>query len=255
MLSKKKKYLQIALNSTLEEAHKIITQLPGSDRIIIEAGTPLLKRYGSNAIRQVRSWWQQRLFGSNLTINQQPQNIVDVFKTIKNTQPQSDAFENIAQFGPYIVADYKAMDRGAAEVRIAKVAGASAITVLGQAPTETIDILIQECNNNSIDSIVDMMNVDKPYNVLRKLKKLPEVVMLHRGVDETEISNKMFPIHMINKIKGAFNVRVALGGGDKIREVQSAIFNGADIVMVWKEFYESQGKTAEIAEEFLKQVK
>lgn len=255
MLSKKKKYLQIALNSTLDEAQKIITQLPASDRIIIEAGTPLLKRYGSDAIRQVRAWWQQRLFGSNLISNQQPQNIVDVFKSLSNAQTQEDTYQSLTEAGPYVVADYKAMDRGSAEVRIAKVAGANAITVLGQAPIETINILIEECNKNSIDSIIDMMNVNKPYNVLRKLKKLPEVVMLHRGVDETEIGNAMFPIHMINKVKGAFDVRIAIGGGDKIREVQSAIFNGADIVMVWKEFYESQNETADIAQEFLKQIK
>ena len=45
-LSSKKRYLQIALNSTIEEAYKIIPQLPVSDRILIEAGTPFIKRYG-----------------------------------------------------------------------------------------------------------------------------------------------------------------------------------------------------------------
>ena len=45
-LDPKKRYLQVALNSTLDEAYRIIHQLPVSDRIIIEAGTPLIKRYG-----------------------------------------------------------------------------------------------------------------------------------------------------------------------------------------------------------------
>ena len=35
-LNKKQKYLQIALNSTLEEARNIISQLPLDKRIIIE---------------------------------------------------------------------------------------------------------------------------------------------------------------------------------------------------------------------------
>jgi PmbA protein len=50
-LNPKKRYLQVALNGTLEDAHEIIKSLPGSDRIIIEAGTPLIKRYGENASR------------------------------------------------------------------------------------------------------------------------------------------------------------------------------------------------------------
>jgi len=45
-LDSRKRYLQIALNSTLEEAYIIISLIPVSDRILIEAGTPLIKRYG-----------------------------------------------------------------------------------------------------------------------------------------------------------------------------------------------------------------
>lgn len=44
MLNKKIKYLQIALNNTLEETHAIISQIPVDSRILIEAGTPLIKR-------------------------------------------------------------------------------------------------------------------------------------------------------------------------------------------------------------------
>jgi len=55
-LSPRKRYLQIALNSTLEEAHKIIAQVPISERILIEAGTPLIKRYGEEGIRQIKQW-------------------------------------------------------------------------------------------------------------------------------------------------------------------------------------------------------
>lgn len=228
MLDRKKRYLQIALNSTLYEAERIISQLPVNERIILEAGTPLLKAYGEEGIRTIRSLWLQRIGFS-----------------FQSTQSTLD----------YVVADYKAMDRGTTEVNIASRAGASAITVLGSAPVETIDILIKSCEEAKIDSIIDMMNIDQPYKVLRKLKKLPRVVMLHRGVDETEHGQARFPIHQINKIKGSYNVMIAIGGGDTIREVQSAIFNGADIVMVWKEFYQSTGETGKLAEEFLRIIK
>jgi len=50
ILNRRQKYLQIALNSDLSEAREIITQLPFSERILIEAGTPLIKIYGKRAI-------------------------------------------------------------------------------------------------------------------------------------------------------------------------------------------------------------
>ena len=53
-LEKQKKYLHIALNNTLEEAREIISRLPISDRILIEAGTPLIKIYGTDAISQIK---------------------------------------------------------------------------------------------------------------------------------------------------------------------------------------------------------
>ena len=100
-----------------------------------------------------------------------------------------------------------------------------------------------------------MMNVDKPYQVLRKLKKLPVVVMLHRGVDEEEYSDKPVPIYQINKIKGAFNTLVSIAGGDTLREIQSAVFNRANIVVVWKNFYQASDDTSKLAKEFLAKIK
>src|SRR3990167_1468435 len=149
ILSPKKRYLQIALNSTLEEAWSIIQGLPLNDRIIIEAGTPLIKSYGTQAISNINFWWNGRIIKQGLT--------------------------------PYIVADLKTMDRAETEVVLAKNAGASAAICLGQAPTETIDSFIESCEKYQLDSMVDMMNIEFPINVLRKLKKRPNVVLLHRG--------------------------------------------------------------------------
>ena len=222
MLSSKKHYLQIALNSTLDEARRIIRLLPPSDRIIIEAGTPLIKEYGSDAISELRSLWNSHLYGTDIM--------------------------------PYIVADLKCMDRGAREVEIAKTGGASAAVVLGIAPIETINAFIDACTKSEVDSMIDMMNADKPYQILRKLKKLPKVVILHRGVDE-EAGGKTLPIHMINKIKGTFNIMISIAGGDTEREIQSAVFNGADIVVLWKNFYEAGDNTAQLAAGFLQNIK
>ena len=102
ILDRKKRYLHIALNSTLSDAYRIIPTLPVSDRIIIEAGTPLIKQFGTDAISQILALWSRRLYGTNIR--------------------------------PYIVADMKTMDRAETEVLLAKSAGASGVIVLGQAP-------------------------------------------------------------------------------------------------------------------------
>lgn len=225
MLSGKTHYLQIALNSTPSDARRVISSLPVSERIILEAGTPLIKQYGERGIRQIQGWWQQKITFSG------------------------------QNYFPYVVADLKCMDRGEREVLIALEGGASAAVVLGQAPVETLNAFIKTCEDKRIDTMIDMMNVEKPYQVLRKLKKLPRVVILHRGVDEEKFSDKPLPIHMINKIKGAFDVLVSIAGGDTLREVQSSVFNGANIVVLWKNFYQVTYDTASIAQEFLKTIK
>jgi bifunctional enzyme Fae/Hps len=104
--------------------------------------------------------------------------------------------------------------------------------------------------------MVDMMNVEQPIKTLRKLKKLPDVVVLHRGVDEETFNkDKPIPYIQINKIRASYNTMISIAGGDTIREVQRAIFNDADIVVVWKEFYTSSFETGQLAVEFLREIK
>ena len=109
LLKKRTKYLQIAFNRDLGEVKKMISLLPVSEKIIIEAGTPFVKKYGLSGIRDIKYFWEQRL-----------------------DQPG------------YIVADLKCMDRGSTEVEAAMEAGASAVTCLGLAPVETINEFIKK---------------------------------------------------------------------------------------------------------------
>jgi 3-keto-L-gulonate-6-phosphate decarboxylase len=73
--------------------------------------------------------------------------------------------------------------------------------------------------------------------------------------EETFDKNKPIPYLQINKIRSSFDVMISVAGGDTYREVQRAIFNDADIVVVWKEFYMRTSNTGELAEEFLKEIK
>lgn len=222
MLRVKTKYLQIAFNRSLDEVKKMIYMLTPSEKIIIEAGTPLIKQYGQEGIRLLNHWWSEKL-----------------------KKPG------------YIVADLKCMDRGFREVEIAQKAGASAATCLGLAPIETINQFIENCESLGLDAMIDMLNVEFPFEILQKLKKLPRVVILHRGVDEYEFNKeKEIPYYEIQRIKGTYsNVLISIAGGETIREVARTFFNGADIAVVWRAFYESPQKTAELTEQFLKVIK
>lgn len=216
MLEKRKKYLQIALNGSMGQALDIASRLPHGDKILVEAGTPLLKSYGIGAVSRVAA-----------------------------VLPRST----------YIVADTKCADLAEREAAMAAAEGAGAATVLGVAPLETVATFIQSCKNHGIDSMVDMMNVENPLAVLKQLKTLPDVVILHRGVDESEFSKeKQIPYYQIKQIKGNFNCLVSVAGGDTINEIQRAFFNDADIVVVWKNFYSPSSLTAQLAQEFLKEI-
>lgn len=256
-LSSKKRYLQVALNSTLDDARKIISHLPISDRILVEAGTPLIKRYGADGIRRIREWYQQRLMGQMIVPINLPPSLMSVLsaQNLNAIRKQSQSVEKEVNF-PYVVADLKTMDRGETEVQIASDGGASAAIALGNAPIETLNSFLDSCEQYGLDSMIDMMNVDFPLSVLRKLKKQPRVVILHRGVDEEKFNReKMIPLHEIRRIKGAYDIMISIAGGDTIREVQRSVFNDADIVVIWKGVYQSTDSTVSLVEDFLKQIK
>ena len=268
-LDSKKRYLQVALNNTLEEARTIISQLPVSDRILLEAGTPFIKRYGVEGIRQIKEWYQLHVLGQPLAIPTAPQvssyRILPLLWKLASAEIQRRGFQKTATqtpellrqaISPYVVADLKMMDRGEAEVEIALHGGASGAIALGSAPIESLNSFIERCEQLGLDAMVDMMNVEFPLAVLRKLQKLPRVVILHRGVDEERFNKeKQIPLHEIRRIKGNYDIMISIAGGDTVREVQRAIFNDADIVIVWKSFYQATNDTAQLAEEFLKEIK
>lgn len=250
MLDRKKKYLQVALNSTPEEGEEIISTLPSSDRILIEAGTPLIKNYGSYGIERLRKAWQYQMTGKQYH-PESPQTFPGIVLNYKPETQYTGLLPDV-----YVVADTKCMDRGKTEVQIAGEGGAGAATVLGAAPIETIDYFISACKDFGIDSMVDMIGVEQPVKVLRRLKKMPAVVILHRGVDEESFNkNKPIPYIQINKIRSSFDTMISIAGGDTIREAQRAIFNDADIVVVWKNFYAPAQNTGILAQEFLKEIK
>lgn len=205
-------YLQISLDAPeLEKAKKVLAEVPGSDRIIIEVGTPLIKRYGTRVIGELR-------------------------------QSNKDAF---------MVADLKTLDVGKVEVDIAYEDTADAVVAAGLAPPETLDAFVHEAKRLGIYSVIDMLNVDNPVEKLESLKEFPEIVILHRGIDqETGRTSGLERIQVIRKTFADKKFLIAVAGGIVPETAREALEQGADIVIVGR--YVTQSKDIERAvREFL----
>jgi len=183
--------IQLAFNSSISDFYAIIGSIPPSENIIIEAGTPLIKKMGVDVIRTMRHYWSGK-----------------------------------------ICADMKVIDGALDEVIMAKNAGATSITAMGNTTKETLNLFIKTCKSNHIESIVDMMNVQNPMKVLWKNNIVPDCVFIHRGRDEENSFGKIIQYKEIAKIKGKWELQMGAAGGIDSHEFQSAIFNNADIVVV-----------------------
>ncbi|MEM3586061.1 MAG: bifunctional 5,6,7,8-tetrahydromethanopterin hydro-lyase/3-hexulose-6-phosphate synthase [Candidatus Jordarchaeaceae archaeon] len=202
-------YLQIALdNPSVEQAIRVIKEIPRSDRIILEAGTPLIKRYGVSVVSKLR-------------------------------EVAPDIF---------IIADLKTLDTAQVEVDIAYEETADAVVVSGLASKESIDRFIYEARRLGIYSIIDMMEVSDPVEKLTSLKTLPDVVILHRAIDveSTGEKPKWHLIKEIkNKIPKDSKMLFAVAGGITPETAGEALRAGADILIVGR--YITQSKDIERA--------
>ena len=132
----------------------------------------------------------------------------------------------------FVVADMKVADGAIGEVQMARAAGANAITVLGNAPRETLNLFINECQRLNMVSMIDMIGVKDPLDTMRLLKKPPDVVVLHLGRDEETTRGKLIQYRHVNRINSKFPTLISAAGGVDVRGARSAIFNGANIVVV-----------------------
>jgi bifunctional enzyme Fae/Hps len=200
-------YLQISLdNPSLESAKKVIAQIPGSDRIIIEVGTPLIKRYGTRVISDLR-------------------------------QVAKDTF---------MVADLKTLDVGKVEADIAYEDTADAVVAAGLAPPETLDAFVHEAKRLGIYAVIDMLNVEDVLEKLRSLKDFPDIVILHRGIDQE--SGRTCGLERIKMMRHAFPNKkflIAVAGGIVPETAKEALEQGADILVVGR--YVTQSKDIERA--------
>ena len=195
-------YLQVALDlDNMDDMERIINTLPNRERILIEAGTPLVKKFGVGIIGKIRE--------------------------LKN-----DAF---------IIADLKTLDVGRIEVKMAADETADAIAISGLGTIESIEKAIHEAQKQGIYSILDMMNVENIVEKLQTLEHNPDIVLLHRNVDletkQAERGEKLAEvtewgnINQIKEILGEGKL-VAVAGGVTPDRVDKALDSKADIIVV-----------------------
>ena len=203
-------YIQVALDHpNLEKQIKVVKLLPKSDRIILEIGTPFLKKYGMESIKKIREIAPEK----------------------------------------FIVADLKTLDVGKLEVDFAFDATADGVVASGLAATVSLDKFILEAQRLGIHAFVDTMEVQDPIAKLSSLKQTPDVVILHRAIDveqsadpQSADASQKARWALVPKIKelykdqkkasGKDRVLVAVAGGIEPSSAQYALEMGADILIV-----------------------
>ncbi|NYT05954.1 MAG: bifunctional hexulose-6-phosphate synthase/ribonuclease regulator [Methanomicrobiales archaeon] len=141
--------LQVALDLTeLSRALAIAEEAVRGGADWIEAGTPLIKSAGMDAVRRLR-----------------------------------DAYP-----GREIVADMKVADTGALEVEMAAKAGASIVCVLGDADDTVIAESVRAARHYGVRIMADLINTADPLKRSRRLEELGvDIINAHVGIDQQMI--------------------------------------------------------------------
>ncbi len=166
-------YLQVAMDLVdMGKVAQVLKEVPQNDHVIIEAGTPLIKKFGLSVIGEIRK-----------------------------LRPNA-----------FIIADLKILDTGNLEARMAADATADAVVVSGLAPTSTIEKAVAEAKKVGIYSIIDMLNVQNPAKLIERLKVKPDIVELHRAIDTEETAHAWGDIAAMKKAAGGKLLVATAGG-------------------------------------------
>ncbi|NYT07756.1 MAG: bifunctional 5,6,7,8-tetrahydromethanopterin hydro-lyase/3-hexulose-6-phosphate synthase, partial [Methanomicrobiales archaeon] len=166
-------YLQVALDLVeMRKVESVLAELPENDHLLIEAGTPLIKKFGLQIIPEIRK-----------------------------IRPNA-----------FIIADMKVLDTGNLEARMAADSSADAVVISGLAPLPTLEKAIAEAKKTGIYSIVDMLNVADPVKVIKSLKVKPDVVELHRAIDAEDTAHAWGDIPALKKAAGGKLLVATAGG-------------------------------------------
>ncbi len=139
-------YLQVALDFVdLERALKAAEEAVRGGADWLEAGTPLIKSEGMEAVRELKKRFPSKV----------------------------------------IVADMKTMDTGALETEMACKSGADVVAVLAVADDKTIREAVAAARRYGARVMVDLLGVEKPIDRAKQLEKLGVgLICAHAGIDQ-----------------------------------------------------------------------
>ncbi len=158
-----KPVLQVALDVLeVERAIQIAKEAIEGGTDWIEAGTPLIKSEGMNAIRKLKSVFPDRT----------------------------------------ILADMKTVDTGAMEVEMAAKAGANIVILLGSADDSTIQDAIRSARKYGVKIMADLISAENPAKRAKELEELGiDYINIHVGIDQQMMGEDPLKILRSLKIK------------------------------------------------------
>ena len=191
-----------AVKIAQEAVKGILTETDGDiSKAWIEAGTPLIKSEGMNAIRELRA-----------------------------------AFP-----GHTICADMKVMDAGSTEVEIAAKAGANVVFILGTAPDSCISEAILAGKKYGVKIAADLISVKNPAKRAIELEEMGiDIINIHVGLDQQVLGVKPIDLvkEISKAISG--KAQISAAGGINSETAVQAYEAGADIIIVGGSLYKAK---------------
>ena len=186
-------HLQVALDlMQLNRAVAIAREAVEGGADWIEAGTPLIKSEGAEAVRTLRR----------------------EFPSLK------------------IIADTKTMDTGSFEVEIMAKAGADIVTVLGLADDATIEEAVMAGRKYGAEVMVDLINVPDRVARAKRVQELgASYVCMHMGID-TQMRGEEPPVDVLRRIVSEVSIPVAVAGGITAENAGEYVEAGSSDVIV-----------------------
>jgi 3-hexulose-6-phosphate synthase/6-phospho-3-hexuloisomerase len=187
--------LQIA-----EEAVKgILSETDDISKAWIEAGTPLIKSEGMNAVRELRKKFP----------------------------------------GHIIVADMKTMDAGAAEIEISAKAGANVVFILGCSPDSCIREAVLAAKKYGVQVGADLISCADPAARAAELEAMGvDIINIHVGLDQQVLGIKPIDL-VKKVAKAVSRSKISAAGGINSETAVQAYEAGADIIIVGGALYKA----------------
>jgi len=187
--------IQVALDTAcISEALSIARAVIDGGADWIEAGTPLIKSQGMEAVRRLAEMSGERP----------------------------------------VVADMKTMDAGRLEAEMAIEAGAKVVTVCGLADDVTISEAVKAAESHGASVMVDLINAKDALAMALEIQSLgAHYLYIHAGLDaQTRDGSIVSKDELLRRLSSALRIPVGAGGGITAANARRAVDAGASILVV-----------------------